>query len=275
MRPPRQMIGTGYWYAHTDQWRYDGYRADALTSPLGQGRFAGMHTMDVLAASVAMGWMPFFPQFDRNSLDLADEAAAAGVPAGEYVARQLASGELKLAVTDPDDPGNWPRVLTAWRANLLGSSSKGNEYFLQAPARRDQDQPARRTRRRRAAPTGRRLRPGGSGGQAGPDAVHRLPDDVDNAAVRPGAAGGHLVREVGPVLHGHAPVRARVQPGDRPAVGDQVGLRRVPHHRPRVRPDGRETPGRPARRGDDPAAARHPRRDRLSGRGGAGLAADR
>ena len=124
------MIGTGYWYAHTDQWRYDGYRADALTSPLGQGRFAGMHTMDVLAASVAMGWMPFFPQFDRNSLDLADEAAAAGVPAGEYVARQLASGELKLAVTDPDDPGNWPRVLTAWRANLLGSSSKGNEYFL-------------------------------------------------------------------------------------------------------------------------------------------------
>ena len=77
-----------------------------------------------------MGWMPFFPQFDRNSLDLADEAAEAGVPVPEYVARQLASGELKLAVTDPDDPGNWPRVLTAWRANLLGSSSKGNEYFL-------------------------------------------------------------------------------------------------------------------------------------------------
>ena len=40
-------------------------------------------------------------------------------------------GELKLAVTDPDNPQNWPRVLTAWRANLLGSSSKGNEYFLQ------------------------------------------------------------------------------------------------------------------------------------------------
>ena len=125
------MIGTGYWYAHTDQWRYDGYRADALASPLGRGRFAGMHTMDVLASSVAMGWMPFFPQFDRSSLDLADEAAAAGMPvAGSTLPQQLASGDLKLAVTDPDDPGNWPRVLTAWRANLLGSSSKGNEYFL-------------------------------------------------------------------------------------------------------------------------------------------------
>ena len=30
------MIGTAYWYLHTDQWRYDGYRADALASPLGE-----------------------------------------------------------------------------------------------------------------------------------------------------------------------------------------------------------------------------------------------
>ena len=131
VRPPRQMIGTAYWYTHTDQWRYDGYRADALSTPLGRGRFAGKHTMDVLAASVAMGWMPFFPQFDRSSLDVADQADAAGTPVPQFVAQQLASGELKLAVTDPDHPGNWPRVLTAWRANLLGSSSKGNEYFLQ------------------------------------------------------------------------------------------------------------------------------------------------
>ena len=47
-----------------------------------------------------------------------------------YVAEELASGRLHLAVTDPDDPRNWPRVLSIWRANLLGSSSKGNEYFL-------------------------------------------------------------------------------------------------------------------------------------------------
>ena len=60
-RPPRQMAGTSYWYAHTDQWRYDGYRADALASPLGRGRFAGKHTMDVLASAVAMGWTPFYP----------------------------------------------------------------------------------------------------------------------------------------------------------------------------------------------------------------------
>ena len=48
----------------------------------------------------------------------------------DYVVEQLKSGDLKFAVEDPDAPENWPRVLTVWRANLLGSSSKGNEYFL-------------------------------------------------------------------------------------------------------------------------------------------------
>ncbi|WP_241472634.1 nitrate reductase subunit alpha [Mycolicibacterium neoaurum] len=129
-RPPRQMAGTSYWYAHTDQWRYDGYRADALASPLGRGRFTGKHTMDVLASAVAMGWSPFFPQFNRSSLDIAAEAKTAGRDVAQYVAEELATGGITLAVTRPDDPANWPRVLDVWRANLLGSSSKGNEYFL-------------------------------------------------------------------------------------------------------------------------------------------------
>lgn len=129
-RPPRQMAGTSYWYVHTDQWRYDGYRADALASPLGRGRFRDKHTMDVMASAVAMGWTPFYPQFDRNTHEIAEQARAAGREIPQHVAQQLASGELKLSVTDPDDPRNWPRVLSVWRSNLLGSSSKGNEYFL-------------------------------------------------------------------------------------------------------------------------------------------------
>ncbi|MBV9350508.1 MAG: nitrate reductase subunit alpha, partial [Mycobacterium sp.] len=129
-RPPRQVPGASYWYAHTDQWRYDGYGADKLASPLGRGRFAGKHTMDLMASAVAMGWSPFYPQFDRSSLDLADEARGAGRDVSEYVAEQLAQRKLKLAVTDPDNPLNWPRVLTVWRSNLIGSSGKGGEYFL-------------------------------------------------------------------------------------------------------------------------------------------------
>jgi nitrate reductase / nitrite oxidoreductase, alpha subunit len=130
-RPPRQMIGTAYWYLHTDQWRYDQYDAGALASPLGDGRFAGRHTADLLAQSARLGWMPSMPTFDRNPLDVADEAIAADPenPA-RAVTAALTAGTLGFAGEDPDAPANWPRVLTVWRANLLGSSAKGNEYFL-------------------------------------------------------------------------------------------------------------------------------------------------
>lgn len=131
VRPPRQMIGTAFWYVHTDQWRYDTYSADVVSSPTGTGLFSGRHTMDLLAQSARLGWMPSMPTFDRSPLDLADEALAAQPddPAG-YVANSLHEGRLKFACTDPDAEQNWPRVLTVWRANLLGSSAKGNEYFL-------------------------------------------------------------------------------------------------------------------------------------------------
>ncbi|HZK35499.1 MAG TPA: nitrate reductase subunit alpha, partial [Aeromicrobium sp.] len=134
-RPPRTMTGTTYWYMHTDQWRNDGYSADSLSSPLAEGHLAGMHTADTIAQSARNGWMPFFPQFDMNPLDLADEATAAvaegraaDVPG--YVADRLVDGTLKPSIDDVDAPENWPRTLVLWRSNLMGSSAKGNEYFL-------------------------------------------------------------------------------------------------------------------------------------------------
>ncbi|WP_017591356.1 nitrate reductase subunit alpha [Nocardiopsis potens] len=129
-RPARQMAGTPYWYLHTDQWRYDALRTDALSWPGAAGALSGAHTADCIARSARMGWMPSYPTFDRNPLDLADEAERAGADPAEHVARRLASGGLGFACEDPDAPENWPRVLTVWRSNLLGSSAKGNEYFL-------------------------------------------------------------------------------------------------------------------------------------------------
>ncbi|HEY3015418.1 MAG TPA: nitrate reductase subunit alpha [Nocardioides sp.] len=129
-RPPRQMIQTAYWYLHTDQWRYDQFGADTLSARTGQGQLAGRSTADLIAQSARLGWMPSYPTFDRNPLDLADEAAAAGTPVADHVVAQLRSGELGFACEDPDAPENFPRILAVWRANLLGSSGKGNEYFL-------------------------------------------------------------------------------------------------------------------------------------------------
>ncbi|MDO8732595.1 MAG: nitrate reductase subunit alpha [Actinomycetota bacterium] len=129
-RPPRQMIGTGFWYVQTDQWRYDRLGADLLASPLAEGHFTGRSMIDTMAQSARSGWMPSYPQFDRNPLDIVDQAETLGQDPAAYVTDQLKSGELKFAIEDPDAEENWPRILTVWRANLLGSSSKGNEFFL-------------------------------------------------------------------------------------------------------------------------------------------------
>ena len=127
-RPPRQMIGTAYWYTHTDQWRYDGYRADALASPLA-GALRRMHTIDTIALSARLGWMPSYPQFDRNPLDLADETRGRRRRA-RTSPTQLRDGLPALRHRRPGRPGELAPLLTLWRANLLGSSAKGDEYFL-------------------------------------------------------------------------------------------------------------------------------------------------
>ena len=129
-RPTRHMPGTPYWYLATDQWRYEGSRADALSSPLGTGRFAGKTVADLNAFAARSGWIASHPAFDVNPLDLADEADASGKTVEEHVVNELKAGRLRFAANDPDDPANFPRVLMVWRANLLGSSGKGHEYFL-------------------------------------------------------------------------------------------------------------------------------------------------
>ncbi|WP_104192552.1 nitrate reductase subunit alpha [Cryobacterium sp. Y82] len=150
VRPPRQMIGTGFFYLATDQWRYDGLSADTLASPLGTGIFKGRTTADTMVESAKRGWMPSYPTFNRNSLDLVDDATAAGVEPAEYVVDSLRDGSLEFSCEDPDAPENFPRVLVVWRANVLGSSGKGNEYFLKhllgAPSavRAVESMPARR-----------------------------------------------------------------------------------------------------------------------------------
>ncbi|WP_412741354.1 nitrate reductase subunit alpha [Krasilnikovia sp. MM14-A1004] len=129
-RPTRHQASTPFWYLHTDQWRYERVPADELSSPLGTGRFAGMSFADTVAAAQRMGWSPGHPAFNRNPLDLTDEAAAAGRTVSEHIVAELQAGTLKGVAEDPDDPANFPRCLTLWRANLLGSSGKGNEYFM-------------------------------------------------------------------------------------------------------------------------------------------------
>lgn len=128
VRPPRHMNQTTYWYLHTSQYRYDTYSADDIGA--GRGAFPGVAVADLVAQAARLGWAPSYPTFNRSSVALPDEAEAAGMEVPAYVVDQLKKGELRFAAEDPEAEENWPRVLTLWRANLFGSSAKGDEYFL-------------------------------------------------------------------------------------------------------------------------------------------------
>ncbi|HLG08326.1 MAG TPA: nitrate reductase subunit alpha [Gaiellaceae bacterium] len=132
-RPPRQQQSPTWHYVNSDQWRYEGDFTDYAPVPP-ETKWAKGHAMDLEAMAVRMGWMPYYPQFDRNPIELAQEAEAAGASTPEEVAEwmrdRIVAGEVGLSVDDPDAPENWPRVWLIWRGNAISSSAKGHEFFL-------------------------------------------------------------------------------------------------------------------------------------------------
>ncbi|ODR94990.1 nitrate reductase [Methyloceanibacter stevinii] len=129
-RPPRQQNSTSFWYAHTDQWRYETLDVKEILSPTAPAGPWDGALIDYNVRAERMGWLPSAPQLEENPLGIAAKAKASGMEPKEYVASALKSGDLALSCHDPDNPKNWPRNLFVWRSNLLGSSGKGHEYFL-------------------------------------------------------------------------------------------------------------------------------------------------
>jgi nitrate reductase alpha subunit len=134
IRPPRQMNSTSFFYAHTDQWRYEKLTMEELLSPLApqgeEGKQYRGSMIDYNVRAERMGWLPSAPQLQTNPLQVVRDAQAAGVDPKDYVVKSLQDGSLKMSCEDPDHPDNWPRVMFVWRSNILGSSGKGHEYFL-------------------------------------------------------------------------------------------------------------------------------------------------
>ena len=130
VRPPRQMNSTSYFYAHTDQWRYEKLGVDEVLSPLADKNKFGGSMIDYNVRAERMGWLPTSPELQTNPMQVVRDAKAAGMDPKEYTVKALKDGSLKMSCEDPDHPDNWPRNMFVWRSNILGSSGKGHEYFL-------------------------------------------------------------------------------------------------------------------------------------------------
>jgi len=119
-------------YINTCQYRYDGHFSHYNKSP--ENKWTAGHQADLIYKSVRMGWMPFYPQFNKNTLDLCQDAIENGAKNDDeikkYVLEKLKSKEIKYAVGDPEAEENFPRVWLIWRGNAIMGSMKGHEYLL-------------------------------------------------------------------------------------------------------------------------------------------------
>jgi len=130
-RPPRHMNSTSFFYAHSNQWRYEKLELDEILSPLAdKEKWKDYSLIDCNIRSERMGWLPSAPQLEENPLELTKLAKKAGKDTRNYIVDRLTAGSLKMSCEDPDNPKNFPRNLFIWRSNLLGSSGKGHEYML-------------------------------------------------------------------------------------------------------------------------------------------------
>ena len=119
-------------YINTCQYRYDGHFGHYNKTP--DNEWTKGHNADLIYKSVRMGWMPFYPQFNQNTLDLCKEAIDNGATNDEeikeYVLEKLRTKELDYSVADPEAEVNHPRVWFIWRGNAIMGSMKGHEYLL-------------------------------------------------------------------------------------------------------------------------------------------------
>ncbi|MEZ5082832.1 MAG: hypothetical protein R2750_05220 [Bacteroidales bacterium] len=72
-----------------------------------------MHSADMTVKAVRNGWMPFYPQYNKNNFEIVSDAEKTGAKTDEeikkYVVEKLKSKELLHAVAEPDEE-RFPRV---------------------------------------------------------------------------------------------------------------------------------------------------------------------
>ena len=131
-KPSRLQQAPLWHYINTSQYRYDGQYSRYNTVP--DNELTRRHTADTIFQAVRSGWMPFYPQFKQNTLDLCDEVVREGATSDEEISRavleKLKARQVEYSVSDPEAPENHPRVWYIWRGNAIVGSMKGHEYAL-------------------------------------------------------------------------------------------------------------------------------------------------
>ena len=139
IRPPRQMNSTSFFYAHTDQWRYEKLGMEEVISPLADRKLHAGSMIDYNVRAERMGWLPSAPQLQTNPLQVVRDAAKADMEPREFAIKGAQGRHrCKMSCEDPDHPDNWPRNMFVWRSQHPGLQRQGPRVLPQAPAGHEQ-----------------------------------------------------------------------------------------------------------------------------------------
>src|SRR5690606_41230499 len=102
------MNSTSFFYAHTDQYRYEKLKVSEILSPTADpNEFTGS-VIDYNVRAAGMGGLPSAPQLGTNPIEVCKQALATGMDPRHYAVDALKSGGRKLSCEDPDDPKECP-----------------------------------------------------------------------------------------------------------------------------------------------------------------------
>lgn len=130
---PRLQNGTSFFYFVTEQFRYEVKEENQHDNHKWKSKYNEMHPADVNALSARLGWLPSYPQFSQNSIDIVKDSEREGAQTDaekiQHIVEKIKKGDIDWSIENPNDPRNFPKVFFNWRSNLLGDSGKGHEYF--------------------------------------------------------------------------------------------------------------------------------------------------
>ena len=167
--PPRQMNSTSFFYAHTDQWRYEKLGMDEIVSPLRRPtKLYGGSMIDYNVRAERMGWLPSAPQLKTNPAagrqgrdrsrhgpqGLRGQGAAGRHAADELRGpgrtAELATQPVRLALQPAGLQRQGPRVFPASTCSAPATACRARTSAATTPGPRKS---SGTTRRRRASST--------------------------------------------------------------------------------------------------------------------------
>src|SRR5690625_5030112 len=86
---PRLQNGTSFFYFVTEQFRYEVKEDNDEANHGWNNKYDKMHPADFNALSARLGWLPSYPQFTQNSIEIVNECERAGAKSDEEVVQQI------------------------------------------------------------------------------------------------------------------------------------------------------------------------------------------